>query len=64
MDYIKEAEKTLEFSQAMARRGLNAVTAPNVVFEFSTPKVYLPLPPYTPPCFRVVPDSRLPRRCW
>ena len=39
VDYLAEAKNTIEFSAAMERRGLNAVTAPAVVSELSTSKI-------------------------
>ena len=39
VDYLEEAKKQIEFTEAMARRGLNAVTAPTVVNEYSSSKV-------------------------
>jgi predicted unusual protein kinase regulating ubiquinone biosynthesis (AarF/ABC1/UbiB family) len=39
VDYVAEARNTMEFSAAMERRGLNAVTAPTVVTELSSSKV-------------------------
>ena len=38
-DYLYEAANTVEFSRAMERRGLGAVTAPTVVPELSTTRV-------------------------
>ena len=39
VDYRLEAKNTKEFTKAMDRRGLNAVTAPKVVDELSGPRV-------------------------
>ena len=39
VDYRLEARNTMDFIAAMERRGLNAVTAPEVVLELSGPRV-------------------------
>ena len=39
VDYRTEAYNTMQFSKAMQRRGLDAVTAPNVVEEYTGSKV-------------------------